>query len=688
VNEKALRTKVVSIFAGFVVSLLAVAEPAKLTVDQGHAWRPPFGLDRVGAPFEVLVEIDEPVVGALYRVVGQNSGGTLETTFTPKDSKRVARRFKLTRDTTQVELFRDVDSGKRLSIAQLAIDDVPFECAAEATVDPVVNPVNLGAIFPPADWLLIGAGQTAVVNVAAFTLDPALTSIAVSATFESNAAQRASTDLALKVGERATGTLSLPFPAGTSTSDSLTIRAVSPAGTELYARKVNVMIVRELPAWPAFGATQTKLRYDAPISVRKEDGSFGEMDYASAWDPALQDVVVSFPNGARYVFWRGSSYVPFWAGKYNTGLSYEWAETMPPKDGFTDCVEPLMDKELRYGRVEIVESTPARVHVRWTYQSCDFKYKVWGDAAQEDYVFYPDGFGTRTLTLQSVLDANYELSEFIILTPAATYPLRVLPDQPVDMLFPDGEKRIFKIPLDAATRGDLMKPREAPFLFRVRTHKDDPMAAIYFHPVETKMAHFFFDPFFDQGEMVTPCYWGSHWPLARGQTTGGSINDRVALSPCHNSLMTWAFARPEPLRKAYFEAPDTLGRSGPRMLQVWTWLIGASDADDARLVQWANSFGHSPSVEVEGARLEPESFSLERRALRVVAEKKDVSLTLMPQVACVNPVIEIRSAPAKLARVSLEGSHLPLDRFAWDGKTLWVDTALTAKSKLELSFVD
>ena len=38
-----------------------------------------------------------------------------------------------------------------------------------------------------------------------------------------------------------------------------------------------------------------------------------------------------------------------------------------------------MDKELRYSRVEIVESTAARVHVRWSYQSTDFNYKVWGD---------------------------------------------------------------------------------------------------------------------------------------------------------------------------------------------------------------------------------------------------------------------------------------------------------------------
>jgi len=36
-----------------------------------------------------------------------------------------------------------------------------------------------------------------------------------------------------------------------------------------------------------------------------------------------------------------------------------------------------MDKELRYGRVQVLESTTARVHVRWTYQSTDFLYQVW-----------------------------------------------------------------------------------------------------------------------------------------------------------------------------------------------------------------------------------------------------------------------------------------------------------------------
>ena len=150
------------------------------------------------------------------------------------------------------------------------------------------------------------------------------------------------------------------------------------------------------------------------------------------WKPDLRDVVVWLPNGGRFVFWRGSSYIPFWAGLHNTAACFEWAEIISQPQGAVDCVEPLMDKELRYSRVEIVESTPARVHVRWSYQSTDFNYKVWGDEAIEDYYFYPDGFGTRVVSLKADPKNDYELSEFIILSPQGAYPFEVLPDDPVD----------------------------------------------------------------------------------------------------------------------------------------------------------------------------------------------------------------------------------------------------------------
>jgi hypothetical protein len=425
------------------------------------------------------------------------------------------------------------------------------------------------------------------------------------------------------------------------------------------------------------------------VSVRQDNGKFSTLEYATAWDARRQDVVVSLPSGARFVFWRGASYVPYWAGKYNTGFSYEWAETAPPPDGFTDSVEPLMDKELRYGRVDVVETTVARVHVRWTYQSCDFKYKVWGDSAVEDFYFYPDGFGTRVLTLQSALDSNYELSEFIILTPQDAYPLQMLPANVVDILFLDGEKRQIDFPYDPAQQGVKLQSRDATAVYRVRLHKDDPMTAIYFHAQDRRLPPVVYAPFIDAGQVVTPCYWGSHWPLARGQTTGGTINDRIHATPAHNSVMSWAMQRPPTLREARLQTIDSLGRSKSMQVQTWVWLIGMTDAADSHVLEWAQSFSAPPSLEdLVGVRLDVETFAPERRAVRLVAESSSLTMTLHPAKICVNPVFEIRNVPMKLSQVILNESPLPPQQYAWDGRTLWINATLRKPATLGLRFAE
>ena len=207
------------------------------------------------------------------------------------------------------------------------------------------------------------------------------------------------------------------------------------------------------------------------------------------------------------------------------------------------------------------------------------------------------------LTLQSdPKTANYELSEFIILTPQSTYPLSIFPSHMVDMLFVDGQKREMTFPYFAAEQGEKMKSRHVPAIYRVRLHKDEPLSAIYFNPLDANLPGACFYPFFDNGQLVTSFYWGSHWPLARGKTTGYAIDRRVSLTPCHNSIMSWCKNRPTPLRTAQFETVDTLGRSKPMQVQTWAWLIGMSDASDQRLLQWARSFSAPPSLKLQGAQ--------------------------------------------------------------------------------------
>ena len=395
---------------------------------------------------------------------------------------------------------------------------------------------------------------------------------------------------------------------------------------------------------------------------------------------------MSFPNGARFVFWRGASYIPFWAGRHNTGFTYEWAESNPPEEGgYVDAVEPLMDKELRYSRVEIVESTSARVHIRWTYQSCDFNYKVWGDSMQEDFYFYPDGFGTRVLTLKGTPGLDFEVSELIVITAAEAYPLDVLPENTVDFIFLDGEKRELKFPRRRRKATDFVNPNTLPVIYRIRMHKHEKLSPVYFSPWNRSLPFRIYMPFENSGQMVTTAYWGSHWPLSRGQNTGrrGKVNDAIHFAPAHNSLMTWGYdLRPDPLKDELFTGVDALGKTREMQRRVFAWLIGMTDANDADLLERARSYGSAPPLKIEGAK--SAVWDPLKRSFNIEADQ--ASLKLVPRKVCVNPAFDFGAGDRKLTRVKLDGRSVPRKNFAWDGRLLWLKAKLTAPSELELKF--
>jgi hypothetical protein len=446
------------------------------------------------------------------------------------------------------------------------------------------------------------------------------------------------------------------------------------------------MLMRTSPKLPAFGAIETKLRYDYPIFSYSGPDEVTEIPYDQAWAPERKDVVIALPNGSRFVLWRGAAYTPFWAGKHNTGLNFEFAEAPRRPDGL-DCIDAASDKELRRSRVEILESTAARVHVRWTAQPCDLNYKVWGETATEDFYFYPDGFGSRTVTLQTEPKAEYEIEELLILTPPAGYPLRVLPENLVDVLFRDGSKRELKYPLLVQEPDyEKLMSGERPPLYRIRFGTHEPLSAIYFNPGWTRLPVMALRPFYSQGQMVTPFYWGNHLPLARRKPTGHNIDDLAATTPAHNAMMSWGHRRPQPLESRTAEMPDALGVTRQMKVEKWAWLIGLSDADDARLLEWSRSFATPPKVEAEGARLQSPSYNTERRATLLTVEKPVVTLTITPSTPCVHPVFELNKAPKTLSRVKLNGRELTAADYAWDGLVFWLNATLRDESKLRLTF--
>jgi hypothetical protein len=104
--------------------------------------------------------------------------------------------------------------------------------------------------------------------------------------------------------------------------------------------------------------------------------------------------------------------------------------------------------------------------------------------------------------------------------------------------------------------------------------------------------------------------------------------------------------------------------------------------------EWARSYANPPSLELQGARLEAESYLPERRAMRLLVESKSVTIKIKPRTACVNPVFELIGAEGKLLEARLGDRRLEPNQYAWDGKTLWIDATLTQNTPLRLAFAE
>lgn len=691
------------LLAGVVLaagSLLAGAGPAgaavKLAIDANHPWRPPFGLDRIGGPFEVVIMFAARPSGE-HELVGYRDGKELSRRAVTLPGAKAPFVTRVSMDAGAAEVALLAKASPQAELAEVARQIVKLpafeaEGEAEAVALPgsAVHPVDLGTVMVPNGWLLLAGGQKAAVEVAALSRLADVPGARVIAWYESAPADKWTVAMPLKHGEKAAAVLAVGAGARAEKKDILHVEIADAVSKQLWHKAIPVIRVPEAPKNPAFGAISTKLRYDPPIPTKYAPG---KIDYDKGWDPNRNDVVVFFPNGARFVFWRGASYCPFWAGKYNTGFCYEWAEILSGHGirGVNDCAEPLQDKELRYGRVEIVESSAARVHVRWSYQSCDLDYKVGGSYAVEDYYFYPDGFGTRVMTLTAHPGCKVETGEFIVFLPQSGYPFELLPEKHIDMLWPGGKVEV-QFPQPPGGQPDVMAKlktigKDAQLMHRIRIDKYSSLAAISYSPWGSSHDLPGFPPFRQDGALVTPMYWGCHWPLSRGYPTGWAISDRISETPGHCSSMH--AGTPRPLRTTTGEMPDAQGNVKTMQESTWVWLIGMTGASDEVLLQWAKSFAITPpGVAADGAKPEAELYAPQRRALRLTVEKPTVTIAIKPEGCCVNPVFELAAAPARLRAVSVDGAALDASKYAWDGKTLWLDVTLTRPAELRLEFDD
>ncbi len=138
------------------------------------------------------------------------------------------------------------------------------------------------------------------------------------------------------------------------------------------------------------------------------------------------------PIDTKLVFWDRANNVPAWHLSPKHQHSYQFVETWD--GGGPGCYEPMSDRILRWSRVEVVQDSPVRKVVRWSYVLCDPDYRVPDieigpqlPEVEELWTLYPDGTGTRLITDRPKLDTAFrnwhEVLEHLVIADTTTIPL-------------------------------------------------------------------------------------------------------------------------------------------------------------------------------------------------------------------------------------------------------------------------
>lgn len=478
--------------------------------------------------------------------------------------------------------------------------------------------VDHGYALLPASWVVAEQGQSVCVAFAARD------GLAAAALIEADlrGSQGEPVPLPGAVTERGGSLDTAGLPPG---QYALSLRAEL-AGADTVRSDWRVVVVEERRP-PGFGAHYTDLRYMDPVYVSRTETK----PWDALWEgSSLQDLVVTFPGtDARYVFWRGTSYVPCWA--FNNGwLTYEWLEAEPDYYGAVDCVEPIMDKGCKYSRARIVSATDARVVVQWSYALTDFEQKIIRDErADETYTFYPDGVGVRKLVAW-IKSGWHENQEYISLNRPGNPPHIALEPQAVTFLTTDGrsERPIWPSPfLDVEDWPHIIS--------RVNMPGAPSPFMVADCPAEVKV---WASPHVDKPGLFNTYI---HWPVSRGVRTAWLDDPADWKRPTHSNLVNIVHSAAE------------RGEG----CQIWRWLIGVSERE-RDLKQFTASWLEPGRVTVSSGTFE--GYDKGQRAYVIAAEPaaRSLRVSVSPSGEAIrNPAFVIRGAGPWLLSAACEGAR-------------------------------
>lgn len=432
-------------------------------------------------------------------------------------------------------------------------------------------------------------------------------------------------------------------------------------------------------------------------------GRFGAyyttLAYDEAWDAPWRigphaDVVVRFDTGGhKFVFWRGTSYIPCWVT--DTGIWYtnEFVERSgadcPNTQG---CCEPMSDKQCRYSQVRIIEHTDARVVIHWRYAPVDVHYNHpfidpetgWSDWVDEYYSLYPDATGVRKITVHtSAPDKWMEWHEAIVLNQPGTMPEDNIELGALSVANMKGESKTY-VWTEAGSPSFHDQPVNSNILKVNLKAEQSPFAII---PPNHEARGRVVTPFRGHGEGSFFNFW-DHWPVSTDASDG-----RLATSsarPSHSSLAHIAHQRDD--LWPFFEKGEK------RRTKIM--LHGMTRLDAAGLVSLAKSWVNAPVLKLNSDGYEYAGFEQAERAYHLVKTGDDTvealsfQLLASPDHPVINPAFVVRHWGERDVVLKLDGEAVERGRafryghrHTLDGTDLIVWLEIESQKELSIEFM-
>ena len=430
---------------------------------------------------------------------------------------------------------------------------------------------------------------------------------------------------------------------------------------------------RILPAGPKgagpFGAFYTKLKY------------YDEWD--SFWPVGdFPDVVVRFDKTpCRFVFWRGTNYIPNWVTENGIWYNNEFNETWG--HGAIGCAEPMSDKQCRHSHVRIIESSDARVVIHWRYALVDNYYNFarvdemtgWGDWTDEIYTIYPDMIGVREITLHSNAPAEpHEWHESIVVMGPGQKPDDVIQVEALTLANMDGQAHTYswenrppanpKQPENANIHLINTNSKYKPFV--ILSPKSNPSYDIYSGELRPQVSKF---------------PWWNHWPTAMKPSDGRYA---MAADQASHSSLTHIYW------KEYSRTENSMTK---------IMLHGLTDKTAEKLVPLAQSWAEPADLKLDCDGFTSFGYDPAQRAYFLSSKQSKKQLPLKfeleaaEQSTVVNPAFVIKNWGDAEVKLKLDGKEIPKGKTfrtghlpTLEGKNLvvWIECEAIKPIKIEL----